>query len=264
MYHDPHEYHWQEIPPLFMETTASTWKRRGRFYYDIEASIRVNFAASGLTVVRNKEDHHEVTLFVDYKEIKGRRLGINSFETIISGAFMLEHHEMGPLLEIRIQESSLPPSPAVPLYLVALERFQTNPYYFFLGDIIREHLDHVGDVDAILLRSLEQTIENHEPLDPDQIRFTEMGHSTVTEQRFYEPAAIRHTVQKFVRKDDTRIVPILVPLLQYPEKQVQVEAIRALQHFRVGKAVPFLEDLSRETKQLEVQREAQLAIESLK
>lgn len=121
-------------------------------------TIRTSLASAGFTVVRNPTDSHGLTLRVDYREVRGKQYRFDVYGTDITCVIRLEHPELGSLLDMTIRESSATLESGTPPYLEALERFQTNPYFYFLGDLVRARIATHLDMTSVLLQSLQRLI----------------------------------------------------------------------------------------------------------
>jgi len=251
---------------IFVELHASTWKTRGRFFWDVEGSLRTKLSDVGFTVIQHDTDPHAFTLTVDYQELKGEPIGINRFETVLDGKFLLSHQTEGPLLEISIQEHA-PPSPSgTPPYLDVLHNFLTNPYYHYLGEILWGEIQGSQDIRGILLESLKAEVsreDRDEELDFIMSRAQHSQHTMPSGKHVYAPLAIRRAIDEFVKVNDTRLIGILKDLLRHPDVYVQVRSIEAFGDFGVTDALPFLTDLSRQSQRVEVRSGAHRTIKLL-
>jgi len=153
---------------IFVDVHTSTWKSRGRIYWDVEGGVRTKLRDVGFDVVRNAVDQHALTLTVDYQEIKGEPIGINRYRTVMAGSFLLSHQTEGPLLEIHIHETAPPSASGIPPYLDVLHNFLTNPYYHYLGEIMWWEIQGSQDPRGILLDALKaeaSRVQNEEDSD---------------------------------------------------------------------------------------------------
>ena len=57
-----------DVKTIYLEVERSTWKPRGRHLYDVESSIRVQLTSMGFQAVRGREEPHDLTLQVSYRE----------------------------------------------------------------------------------------------------------------------------------------------------------------------------------------------------
>ena len=139
---------------IYLDVTVTTWMRRGRSLTLIDPNLRIKLTTAGFTVVREESQAHELILKVDYKETQGKRFRVDTFGTDITCVIDLEHVELGSILNLTIQESSGSVSRGTPPYLEVLERFEANPYYYFLAEIIRGRVVSQRDTTEGLIQGL--------------------------------------------------------------------------------------------------------------
>ncbi|RMH09263.1 MAG: HEAT repeat domain-containing protein [Nitrospirae bacterium] len=250
---------------IAVQVEARTWKPRGRLLYDIEGSVRVKLADAGFHVVRTAREPHGLTLTVLYQETKGEPYGINQFGTVITGTFRLAHHMRGTLLELTVQETAKPSISGPPPYLDALQNFQTNPYYYFLGDILWGHVNKQWDVTTVFLHALRKSSQRkaQEIEDPDLSRFTRPDHTMISPHEVFAPIAIKHTIQELVKLQESRVIPLLYALLKYPNVYVQVACIEGFGALQLVDALPVLYELREHASSIEVRHAAQVVSETL-
>lgn len=260
----------QSAQSIFVDVQTSTWKPRGRIFWDVEGGLRSKLRDVGFNVVRNVTDQHVLTLTVNYQESKGESVGINRYRTVIVGSFLLKHQTEGYLLEIRIHESALPSPSGIPPYLDVLHNFLTNPYYHYLGEIVWGELHGSQDPRGILLNALmlegsrmanfddDLDTEKSQTPGPHYSRFSDSA------KKQYAPVAVLRTIDEFVKAKDSRIVKALKNLQQHPDLYVQVRSVEAFGDFGVTEALPYLTEISQGASQVEVRSAAKRTIKTLK
>ena len=247
---------------IYVDVQASTWKTRGRLLWDAEADIRAKLIAVDFEIVREKNQPHALTLTGSYEETRGRQFGINRYGTVLTGTFRIEHHEEGPLFEITIQEkATLTPLGTLP-YLDSLYNFLTNPYYHFLGEIVDGQIHRNQDAHRVFLKELRAKVANQAvPEVSDNSDWLPEGiHSMQQAHTLYEPVAARRTIGEFVRAEDNGIVDLLPDLLNHPDVYVKVRSVQAFGDFGVIAALPLLQDLEKNAKEIEVRNAASATI----
>ena len=220
-------------PSVYVDVVAETWKTRGRLLYDIEGSILRKLAAAGFHFVRDQEDRHDLTLVVRYREEKGEQYDINAYGTVIHGRFSLNSPQSELSWQFTISETSHNSISGPPPYLDALQKFESNPYYYFLGDILRGQVQHNFTPKRGLLFALEQMTTMEGSLtqtdrnrSSDILRPTEL-HSMPMSQELYATTAVRRTLDNYVDSGDRGIIPILFRLIHHQDPAVRIDAIEA-------------------------------------
>lgn len=254
----------QEPISLALETKMSTWKPRGRILYDLEASVRMKLTEAGFRVVRTPEEPAQVTLLVDYRETRGEPYGAVNFGTVLTGMFRLVDREGQVICELMVQESAHPSVSGTPPYLDSLEQFQTNPYYYFLGDILWQAVHGDLNPQVGLLAGLTALMEQaEEASSPDALRFASPDHSMVPAKDLLAAKAIIATIHEFIRIQNPAIVPFLIPLLDHSEANIKIAVIQGLTTFHVLDSLPELKRVKSTTTNERVKEAAEQALETL-
>lgn len=220
----------REAGAIYVDVQASSWKPRGRILYDITGSIRSKLSDAGLEVVRTSDQERDLVLSVAYRESQGEQYAINSYGTVITCTLSLLHEGHQPIFGLTIEESSHPSAHGTPPYLDALERFQTNPYYFFLGPIVagrlRSRLDPVdGLVDGLRQQAI-QAIKQANSSSDSESNYT---HTMPPADKVYASEAAIRAVEELGRLKHTEAIPVLLTLLEYPDPRVRAKTREVLE-----------------------------------
>jgi len=112
----------------------------------------MKLTSAGYTVTRDPESPHELLLRVEYREDRGKPIAFILSGTEITCHKVLEHPEQGRLISMSIQESPQYAELVTVPSVEVVEQFRANPYFYFLGDLIRgridAHLDTTGSSDS--------------------------------------------------------------------------------------------------------------------
>jgi hypothetical protein len=262
----PLNQQYSTLPKIHVEVSASTWKTRGGLLYDIEGTVRRKLTSAGFLLVRDQAKSHDAVYYVDYQERRGEAYGINQFGTIISAKFRLERPEHELLHEIRIEETSHPTISGPPPYLNTLQNFQTNPYFFFLGDILQGYLRYQHDAQLVLIEIINnlESIHFYKPYPylPD-FSLKDEAHYMTPNEELFQPTVVRRVLQTLADQKDFRLVPSLYNLIKYPDVYVRVESLKAFSTFQVKKAIPLVKEVSLSDKSTKVRAAALKALQSL-
>ena len=220
---------------LYVDLDAKTWKTRGRIFYDIEGSLYRKFTNSGFKIIRQKENFHAMTLSVRYHDEKGPAYGVNDFGTVLNANFRLLDRSSNVLWELEISAVSENSISGTPPYLDVLRKFVTNPYYFFIGELLKSFLDQGFDIHQALpvligqissqrsFSSAESRLKN---------RSNRFAHAMDSEGKIYLLFAVTRSIGELVICEDPRTIPVLLQLSQYPNDEVRNranEAFKALE-----------------------------------
>ncbi len=249
---------------IYIDVAFSTWMPRGKTLADVAPLLRTSLASAGFTVVRNSADSHDLTLEVDYREERGKQYKFDMYGTDITCGIRLEHPELGSLLDMTIRESSAHHESGTPPYLETLERFQTNPYFYFLGDFVKarvtSHLDRTG----VLLQSLQRLMENeHRRSD---LHALDQGHGMLEMlqgETLYPQLVRENTILELGRLKDSQAVPLLTTLLGHSNRRVRLLSVQALGEIQAGEARPAIERVVQQDRDREVRQAAAEALAGL-
>jgi len=241
---------------IYVDVAFSTWMPRGKTLADVAPSLRTSLASAGFTVVRNSTDSHDLTLKVDYREERGKQYKFDMYGTDITCLIRLEHPELGSLLDMTIRESSANPESGTPPYLETLERFQTNPYFYFLGDFVKARVASRLNQTEVLLQSLQRLMQN-EPPRSDQ---PENVHVFLPGDMIYPFMVRDNTIQELGRLQDRRAVPFLTTLLGHNNRQVRLLSVHALGAIQADEARPAIERVAQQDGDREVRQAAAAAL----
>jgi hypothetical protein len=249
---------------LYVDVKSSTWRPRGRISFPVVPSLRMKLHSAGIAVVQNQTDPHDLILKVEYREERGRQFRIGLYETDIALVASLQHPTEGELLRLAIRESSgLTDSTNAP-YLEVLRKFETNPYFYFLGDIIKGSVVSRRDTTGSLIEGLQRLQVKEEPINVLPTDELPSAASTLpTFETLYAGLAREKTIQELGRLQDPRAVPVLIGLLEHSDPSVRLASVRALESIREAKSRPALERLEKQDLDHDVRAAAKAALATL-
>ena len=249
---------------LYVDVKSSTWRPRGRVSFPVVPSLRMKLHSAGIAVVQNQTDPHDLILKVEYREERGRQFRIGLYETDIAFVASLEHPTEGELLRLVIRESSgLTESTNAP-YLEVLRKFETNPYFYFLGDIIKGFVVSRRDTIGSLIEGLRRLQVKEEPITVSPTDELPSTASTLpTFETLYAGLAREKTIQELGRLQDPRAVPVLIALLEHADPGVRLASVRALESIRDAKSRSAIERLAKQDLDQEVRAAAKAALPTL-
>lgn len=244
------------LPAIYVEIATASWRRHQMAAVPLEPSIRVKLKDAGLTAVHERGDPHDLVLRVDYREARGRAVGIGEWDTTITCDIILEHVQRGPFGQWSIQAAPQQ-SEAFPVtYIDTQYEFQSHPYFFFLGELVRRAAEQRPDtVDALtqgLTKVLRERVSSFGELSPAN----ENPHGIAPNEMPYVPMAIQKTIQELGKLRDERALPVLVSLAKGSDVRFRVEAMQALGTLGAEGGRPVLEAAAGQDQDTEVRRAA--------
>jgi hypothetical protein len=225
---------------IYLNVQTSTWRLHGRISFGIIPSLRMKLASAGFVVTQAPEDPHDLTLTVEYREERGEQISLNLFGTEIICVLLLDHPQQGRLLSTMIHESPAYAALVTAPYVEVVEKFQTNPYFYFLGDLIRGRIDAGLDMTGGLIHALARQIDRQRdtragtPLDT-----LESPAETFPDlDLHYAALAQENAVEELGRLKDGRALELLKGLMFHPDSRTRLRAVLALGEFNAPSLVP--------------------------
>lgn len=248
---------------LYVDAKSSTWRSRGRVSFPVVPSLRMKLQSAGFAVVQNQTDPHDLILKVEYREERGRQFRIDLYETDITFVASLAHPtEGGELLRLTIRESSGLTEATNAPYLEVLRKFETNPYFYFLGDIIKGFVVSRRDTTSSLIEGLQRLEVKEEPIMISSID-DRLPSAIPTFETHYARLARGTTIQELGRLQDPRGVPVLITLLEHSDPSVRLASVRALESIREPKSWSALQRLAEQDLDHDVRAAAKSALATL-
>jgi hypothetical protein len=244
---------------VLVETSLTTWMPRGRTLMDLDALVRNKMASAKLTIVSDPKSPRQLTLRVDYRETRGQEYRFDQFGTIITCGIRLTHAEQGMLLDYTVRESSGDELRGTAPYIEAMQEFETNPYIYLLGDLVRGRALGGLDMTGALVTGLERMAEL-EKRKPDPVGLT---HTMSPAESIYAEEARNNTIEELGRLQDARAVPVLIELVEHADRRVRRRSAAALGAIGSPESRPALERAARDDPDDEVRAAAATALVNL-
>ena len=230
---------------------------------DVLGLVRKKLTAAGFEVVTDPKKSHAatvpMTMNVHYVEEQGKQYRFDMYGTVITCKVRLEDAERGPLLNLDIRESSGEQYLGTPPYIEAMQKFETNPYLYFLGDLVKGRAVTGRDETEVLTEGLTRLTAAGSPRsDP-----LSAPHTMLDSETTYPTQARDNTIEELGRLKDDRAVPVLLTLLENPDVHVRRLAVTALGSIGSAKAGPSLEQVARADQDQAVRLAAREALERL-
>jgi hypothetical protein len=105
--------------------------------FGIAPSLRMKLSSSGFAVTEDPDRLHDLMLTVQHREERGKRISANLYGTDITCLIRLASGQGEPLESMTIHESPSYRDLATAPYVEVVEQLQTNPYFYFIGEMVR-------------------------------------------------------------------------------------------------------------------------------
>jgi hypothetical protein len=228
-------------PVIYLDVQASTWRPRGRISFGIEPILRMKLISAGFVVTRDSEEQHDLIVRVVYREERGEPIAVNLYGTHISCRILLDRPQQEGGQSISIHESPSYRELVTAPYVEVVEKLQTNPYFYFFGDIARgwhRDLDTTGALIQALERQLNQELHKPPPTPMDTL--VSPAETFPDLEAHFGPAAQLNAVEELARLKDPRAVELLERLMMQAERRTRLRAVYAMEHFDTPTVRPAL------------------------
>lgn len=227
-------------PVIYLDVQTSTWRPRGRVSFAIVPSLRMKLASAGFAVTQAPESPHELTLTVEYREERGKQISVNLFGTEINCVVLLDHAQEGRLLSTKIHESPAYAELVTAPYVEVVEKFQANPYFYFLGDLIRGRIDAHLDTTGALIQALNRHVDRaRHPRAATPLDTLESPAETFSDlDLHFASLAQENSVEELGRLKDTRAIELLKTLMLDSDPRTRRRAVLALGEFDAPSLAP--------------------------
>jgi HEAT repeat protein len=225
---------------IYLDVHAGTWRPRGRISFGIIPSLRMKLTSAGLGVTQDPERPHDLTLTVDYREERGKQLSINLYGTEITCVIVLDHVQQGRLLSTKIHEAPAYAELVTAPYVEVVEKFQANPYFYFLGDLIRGRIDDQLDITGALIQAVDRHFDRERrPRIATPLDTLESPAETFPDfDLHFAASAQENAIEELGRLKDSRAIELLKSLMFHSEPRTRLRAVRALGEFDAPSLAP--------------------------
>ena len=218
---------------LYLDLDTSTWRSRGRISFGIAPTLRLKLVSAGLGVIQDPTASHDATLKVEYREERGKQISVNSFGTDITCLVRLEVPQNEQTLSLVIHESPSYTDLVNAPYVEVIEKLQANPYFYFLGAIVRERIQTRVDTTGALIRALDLQFDRelHPPPVTPLDTLVSPGETFPDVDALFLATAEQNTVEELGRLKDTRAIDLLERLTLHANRLTRLRAVVALGQF---------------------------------
>ena len=230
-------------PVVYLDVQASTWRRpRNRISFGIVPALRTKLTSAGFAVTENPDNPHAMTLQVEYREERGKQISFNLFGADITCRIVLQHpqHEREP--SVTIHESPSYTDLVSAPYVEVVEKLQSNPYFYFLGDVVRgwttAHVDTTGALIQALDRQFDR--ELHPPPVTPQDTLVSPAETFPDLDVHFAASAEQNTIEELGRLKDTRAIDLLERLTFHADRRTRLHAVLALAQFDAPSIAPVM------------------------
>lgn len=223
-----------------------TWDNYQPIPFNIKKEVIEKLSASGFKVADDQDKDYDATLYIKYKESKGRPFQPGGYETIFNLEMSLFHNKIKKEIFNRKNQSFLTKLPAVfcppdcseqDIYQSLIEGIKTNVVFKYLGQFIRNSTTgEKSDVEfwgAILINNDENRSTRENAADEleqlSDIKAINFLISILKDEKYESVATkVGYTLANISKKMRKTVMESLVPLLHHENSYTRKNAIDTL------------------------------------
>jgi hypothetical protein len=143
----------QQIQTILVTGTVQTWLDVPAPPYNVGVTLKLKLQDAGFQVVFDSNQPHDANLRIQYEEIPSGQFQVLEEATAIRYRMQLMHDRLG---EIFSHDFDAQPNeiPITSLYWDTVSNLEEDPYYCFVGDLIRGYLRRGQNKQDMLLEVL--------------------------------------------------------------------------------------------------------------
>lgn len=155
----------QQIQTILVTGTVQTWLDVPAPPYNVGVTLKLKLQDAGFQVVFDPNQPHDANLRIQYEEIPSGQFQVLEQATSIRYRMQLVHDRLG---EIFSHHFDAEPNeiPLTSLYWDTVSNLEEDPYYCFVGDLIRGHLHRGMNEQDMLLEVLVRPFTRQDSVNP--------------------------------------------------------------------------------------------------
>jgi hypothetical protein len=147
------------VRTILLDGHLTTWLTQPRPPYNIVITIKMKLERAGYRVVLEATQPHEAVLAIDYRETPGRQYRALEQGTNIRCELTLRPSTSGmspPIWQHTIETGTSWPTPIGSVYWDAVQNLEEDPYYHYLAELLRGHLDRQEGAAPVFVGALQE------------------------------------------------------------------------------------------------------------
>ena len=149
------------IHTILVAGTVQTWLNVPSPPYNVGVTLKLKLQDAGFQVVFDPKQPHDAILHIQYEEIPSGQFQVLEQATAIRYQMELVHDRLGKIFSHHF-EAQPNAIPLGSLYWDAIGNLEEDPYYCFVGDLIRGHIDRDQNEQDMLLEVLVRPFTQQE------------------------------------------------------------------------------------------------------
>ena len=155
----------QDILTILVTGTVETWLDAPAPPYNVGVTLKLKLEDAGFQVVFDPKQPHDANLRIQYEEFPSGQFQVLEQATTIHYRMQLVHDRLG---EIFSHDFAAEPNaiPVGSLYWDTIGNLEEDPYYCFVGDLIRGHIHRDKNEQDMLLEVLVRPYTQQDLVNP--------------------------------------------------------------------------------------------------
>ncbi|BCA53745.1 hypothetical protein W02_08850 [Nitrospira sp. KM1] len=245
---------------IYLNVDATSYRTRGRVSFGFVPTLKSKLAAYGYTATLEHDARHALTLTIQYRETRGQQISLDLYGTDISCAMILSGLEKDHLLDLAVRESPDYAGMITAPYVEVVDKFQSNPYFYFLPDLIQASTTSGLDATAGLIAALERALYSAKPAATPLDTLVSPAETFSDMDDHFSSAASQRTIEELGRLQDRRATDLLIKLTGHPDHAIRLAAVRALENFSVPAISAVITQVAQEDTDVSVREAAKAAL----
>ena len=211
-----------QVRTILLKGQVSTWLNQPQPPYQVVITIKMKLERVGYRVVLDSQQPHDAVLNIAYQETEGRQYRALQYGTDIrcEVALHLPPAASAPSVWSRRFESGTSwPTPVGSLYWEAVQNLEEEPYYYFLGELLKGWLDRQEEAPVVFISMLQESRGR---------QTTEGGGFQPTARETANQGARLNAIGELGRLRERRALPLLWTLAQAPSSPEGEAALTAI------------------------------------
>ena len=155
----------QQIQTILVTGTVQTWLDVPAPPYNVGVALKLKLQDAGFRVVFDPNQPHDANLRIQYEEIPSGQFQVLEEATAIRYRLQLVHDRLGEIFSHHF-EAGPNAIPLGSLYWDTIGNLEEDPYYCFVGDLIRGYLHREQNKQDVLLEVLVRPFTRPDVVNP--------------------------------------------------------------------------------------------------
>lgn len=193
---------------ILLAGQVRTWLSQPQPPYNVVITIKIKLERVGYRVVLDPQERHDAVLAIEYEETPARQYRALEQGTNIRCELALQLPATGaraPIWTHRIETGTSWPTPIGSVYWDAVQNLEEDPYYYYLGELLRGLLDRQEETSLVFIEVLRESRER---------QGTDGGGVQATARETSREAARLNAIRELGHFRERRALPLLWTLAQ--------------------------------------------------